>query len=221
MLKPENFKLSPEVRERARDQTLPRREWRVLFAFSKGDEGKAIEELEIPQNELAAILHNLSHVGLLERLPQNGSHPVSADAGAGAGTEAGSAEGAPPPPPAGLKPPPPPSQEEQEAAAAQEAAEEAKAETPAPGIGSNGHGVLLKPVIDFIQNSAGSGTLGQLTVYRVFLKIPPHLLKEAQIQSVKFVNDDFRIESPELQQAIRNAVKRTLNKEVPEELLPG
>jgi hypothetical protein len=218
MLKPENFKLSPEVRERARDQTLPRREWRVLFAFSKQDQAEAVQELAIPENELAAILHNLSHVGLLERLPPNGAHP-------NAGADQHATQPAPPPPPAGLNPPPPPSREEQEAAAAQEQAEPtspAPAAAPAgPGVGSNGHGVLLKPVIDFIQNSAGSGTLGQLTVYRVFLKIPPHLLKEARIQSVKFVNDDFRIESPELQQAIRSAVKRTLNKEVPEDLLPG
>ncbi len=102
--------------------------------------------------------------------------------------------------------------------------EEVEDDAPVFAAEANGHladgGVLLKPIIDYIQNLSGPGTLGQLTVYRVFLKVPPGLLKDARIQSVKFVDDNFRIENVELLRAIREAVKKTLRKELPKEILP-
>ncbi len=264
------YRLSDTVLNRARGLELPRRQWRVLFAFREDSPQDIINDLEIDEETLRLTLVNLENFGLLERKAQqadgaasattNGAQPSPqarrAPAAKPQPQPAEPAEAKPPKPeapqaqPAQPKPQPPqpappePAREPAQAKSKTGAEADAKAEAepaakkteakpqpvasprpteppkPAPAARKAARGVLLKPVIDFIQDSAGSGTLGQLTVYRVFLKIPPHLLKEARIQSVKFVDENFRIENVELQKAIRSAVKRTLNKDVPEKLLP-
>jgi hypothetical protein len=71
----------------------------------------------------------------------------------------------------------------------------------------------LKPLIDFIVKHAGGGTVGQLAVYRVFLKIPLNMLHAAKIRSLQLVDETFEIHSPPLTQVILSAVRETLGVE--------
>ena len=74
----------------------------------------------------------------------------------------------------------------------------------------------LKPVIDFIVQQAGGGTVGQLAVYRVFLKIPTQLLQAAKVESLNLVTDDVEIDHPPFREAVLNSVTETLGVSFPE-----
>jgi hypothetical protein len=74
-------------------------------------------------------------------------------------------------------------------------------------------GLHLKSVINFIVQHAGGGTVGQLAVYRVFLRVPAPLLQAANIRSLKMVDESLTLHSPELIAAVLRAVRETLHVE--------
>ena len=63
----------------------------------------------------------------------------------------------------------------------------------------------LSDVIDFISARSNGDMEGKLTVYRVFLKIPPELLEEEGITSLDFSDVSHEIRNDALKQAISQA----------------
>jgi hypothetical protein len=84
--------------------------------------------------------------------------------------------------------------------------------TPVPPVGP----LNLKAVVDFIVEQGSSSSLGQLTVYRVFLRVPPALLQAEDIVSVHLVDDPTLVKTPALKQAIADAVGEVLRRPLPD-----
>ena len=79
------------------------------------------------------------------------------------------------------------------------------------------HGPMrLSAVVDYITSLVGNISLGQLLVYRVFLRIPSELLQAEDIVSVHLVNDNSLIRSEALQQAIARAVNEVAKRPLPD-----
>jgi len=74
----------------------------------------------------------------------------------------------------------------------------------------------LGAVVDYITSLTGNVSLGQLLVYRVFLRVPPELLQAEDIVSVHLVNDTSLIRTESLQQAIANAVNEVTKRALPD-----
>jgi len=74
----------------------------------------------------------------------------------------------------------------------------------------------LSAVVDYLTSLNGNNALGQLLVYRVFLRVPPELLQAEDIASVHLVNDTSLIKSEELQKAIANAVQEVAKRPLPD-----
>ena len=70
----------------------------------------------------------------------------------------------------------------------------------------------LQGLIDFIIAGAGGGTVGQLAVYRVFLKAPNELMKQVGITSLNLAGTDFIIRNAELQRILLGAVEEVLGR---------
>lgn len=66
----------------------------------------------------------------------------------------------------------------------------------------------LRPVLDAIGAKAGGGLPGQMLVYKVFLQLPPDLLKETGLQSLNVVDDKFTVSHPLLRTALIDAARR-------------
>jgi hypothetical protein len=74
----------------------------------------------------------------------------------------------------------------------------------------------LSAVVDYITSLVGNTALGQLLVYRVFLRVPPELLQAEEIVSVHLVNDSSLIRGEALQQAIAQAVNAVAKRPLPD-----
>ena len=74
----------------------------------------------------------------------------------------------------------------------------------------------LSAVVDFITSLVGNIAVGQLLVYRVFLRVPPELLQAEDIASVYLVNDSSLIQTEKLQNAIANAVSAVTKRALPD-----
>lgn len=74
----------------------------------------------------------------------------------------------------------------------------------------------LKAVVDFIVSQVGNSSLGQLVVYRVFLRVPPQLLQAEDIASVHLLNDQSVVKTEALKQAISSSVTEVLKRPLPE-----
>ena len=74
----------------------------------------------------------------------------------------------------------------------------------------------LSAVVDFITSLVGNISIGQLLVYRVFLRVPPELLLAEDIASVYLVNDTSIIQGEKLQKAIADAVNAVAKKPLPD-----
>lgn len=59
-------------------------------------------------------------------------------------------------------------------------------------------GQQLKPLVDAIIAKAGGGTKGQLAVYRVFLKVPSHMLAAAGLGKLSLIDQTVVIRDSEL-----------------------
>ena len=69
----------------------------------------------------------------------------------------------------------------------------------------------LRPILDAIGAHAGGGVAGQLLVYKVFLQLPPDLLKAAGLESLSVVDDKFTVTHPSLRPALVEAARRHAN----------
>ncbi len=69
----------------------------------------------------------------------------------------------------------------------------------------------LRPILDAIGAHAGGGVAGQLLVYKVFLQLPPDLLKAAGLESLSVVDDHFTVTHPSLRPALVEAARRHAN----------
>jgi hypothetical protein len=85
---------------------------------------------------------------------------------------------------------------------------------PVPPVGP----LKLKSVVDFIVEQANNSSLGQLTVYRVFLRVPPALLQAEDIVSVHLVDDPTLVKTTALKQAIADAVGDVLKRPLPDDV---
>lgn len=103
-------------------------------------------------------------------------------------------------------PPPPPS-----------FAAEKTGTTPLPVIpAKSSRGPLrLDALVHYLISLADNHALGQILVYRVFLRVPPELLQAEDIASVHLVDDSSLIRGEKLQQAIANAVQQLAQRALP------
>jgi hypothetical protein len=74
----------------------------------------------------------------------------------------------------------------------------------------------LSAVVDFIISHADNALLGQLAVYRVFLRVPHELLQADDIVSVNLANDTSLVRNGALQQAIAEAVYEIVRRPLPD-----
>jgi hypothetical protein len=87
---------------------------------------------------------------------------------------------------------------------------------PAGPKGASGKPLKLSALVDFIVSQSGNSSLGQLTVYRVFLRVSPQLLQDEDIVSVHLVSDPTLVKSAPLKQAIADAVQEVLKRPLPD-----
>jgi hypothetical protein len=93
----------------------------------------------------------------------------------------------------------------------------AEAPPPPPTLANTPRGPMrLSAVVDYITSLVGNTALGQLLVYRVFLRVPPELLQAEDIVSVLLVNDSSLIRGEALQQAIALAVDAVAKRPLPD-----
>ena len=91
------------------------------------------------------------------------------------------------------------------------------APVPPPPSAPKGKGPMrLKAVVDFIVSQVGNNSLGQLMVYRIFLRVSPQLLQEEDIASVHLVNDPSVVQNEQLQSGIEEATMEVLKRPLPE-----
>jgi hypothetical protein len=89
--------------------------------------------------------------------------------------------------------------------------------TPPPLVPKTGRGGMrLGAVVEHIVAQVGNNSLGQLVVYRIFLRVPPQLLQEEDIASVHLVNDEGIVRSEPLKQAILSSVMEVLKRPLPD-----
>jgi hypothetical protein len=74
----------------------------------------------------------------------------------------------------------------------------------------------LSAVVDYITTLVGNVSLGQILVYRVFLRVPPELLLAEDIASVHLSDDTSIISGEKLQKAIADAVNAVAKKALPD-----
>ena len=74
----------------------------------------------------------------------------------------------------------------------------------------------LAAVVDYITSLVGNVSLGQILVYRVFLRVPPELLLAEDIASVHLSGDTSLINGEKLQKAIADAINAVAKKSLPD-----
>jgi hypothetical protein len=74
----------------------------------------------------------------------------------------------------------------------------------------------LSSVVDYITSLVGNVSLGQVLVYRVFLRVPPELLLAEDIASVHLSGDTSLINTEKLQRAIADAFHAVTKKALPD-----
>jgi hypothetical protein len=82
--------------------------------------------------------------------------------------------------------------------------------------GKSTRAMKLSSVVDYLTSLVGNISLGQLLVYRVFLRVPPDLLLAEDIASVHLANDTSVIQGEKLQKAIADAVNAVAKKTLPD-----
>ena len=76
----------------------------------------------------------------------------------------------------------------------------------------------LKNVADFIIKAGGEGRTGKLAAHRVFLKVPPDIMKRAGINSINEISKSMIIKSDEFKAEIVKAIQGILNRDVPNDI---
>ena len=87
---------------------------------------------------------------------------------------------------------------------------------PAPAAAKAGRVMKLSSVVDFITSLVGNISIGQILVYRVFLRVPTELLMAEDVASVYLVKDTSVIKTEALQKAIADAVNSVTKRALPD-----
>jgi hypothetical protein len=218
----EIYKRTPAYEREAREIRLHAPQWKLLLAFD-GQRGLSEVALSVESSfaEALPLTQTFLDKGWIEEQPitldqylkRTKAHDISSTGVIPAATVLHEPEKrtTPPPPPILPQPPlvqtPPPLAKQAETPAAPEKASEAP---------STQRGMKLSAVVDFITSLVGNISIGQLLVYRVFLRVPPELLLAEDIASVHLVNDTSVIQGEKLQKAIRDAVDAVAKRALPD-----
>jgi hypothetical protein len=212
----EIYKRTPAYERETREIRLHAPQWKLLLAF---DGQRSLAEValsaEVSFAEALPLTQEFLDRGWIEEQPitldqylkRTGARDVSA---AGAAVPPATVlheprtETAPAPPPLPASP------------ATGKTVESSAAPEKAPVAKSSGRAMRLSAVVDFITSLVGNIAIGQLLVYRVFLRVPPELLLAEDIASVHLVNDTSLIQGEKLQKAIADAVTAVAKRPLPD-----
>jgi hypothetical protein len=216
----EIYKRTPAYEHAAREIRLHAPQWKLLLAY---DGQRTLAEVtlsaEVSFAEALPLTRKFLDQGWIEEQPitleqylkRTGVRDVSA---AGAAVppatvlhEPEKAAAAPKPLAPPSAPPPLPATEKTVEPAAPEKTPVAK---------PSSHAMKLSAVVDFITSLVGNISIGQLLVYRVFLRVPPELLLAEDIASVHLVGDTSLIQGEKLQKAIADAVNAVAKRTLPD-----
>ncbi len=219
----EIYKRTPAYERAARNIRLHAPQWKLLLAF---DGQRSLSEVALSAEasfaEALPLTEKFLDQGWIEEQPitldqylkRTGARDVSATGAAvlpatvlhepqpEAATPAPAPPAAPPPLPAS-----PDTGKTVEASAAPE-------KTPVANPASRP--MRLSAVVDFITSLVGNIAIGQLLVYRIFLRVPPELLLAEDIASVHLINDTSLIKGEKLQKAIADAVNAVAKRSLPD-----
>jgi len=217
----EIYKRTPAYESQARDIRLHAPQWKLLLAY---DGQRTLAEValsaEVSFADAMPLTQKFLDAGWIEEQPitleqylkRTGSREVSPGAAVPPATvlhEPGSQAAASPaviaPSPSEHVPPPLPA-----------TPEVAKAAATATTTKSSIRPMRLSAVVDFITSLVGNIAVGQLLVYRVFLRVPPELLLAEDIASVYLVGDTSLIQTDKLQKAIADAVSAVAKRTLPD-----
>jgi hypothetical protein len=219
----EIYKRTPAYERQAREIKLHAPHWKLLLAY---DGQRSLSEValnaEIAFAEALPLTQKFLDAGWIEEMPitldqylkRVGAKDLSAGAAVPAPTvlhEPGSATSAAIATPAVEHAPPP-------LPAASPVARQGEpfVMKTAPPLKAPGRAMKLSAVVDYIVSLVGNVAVGQLLVYRVFLRVPPELLLAEDIASVYLVNDSSVITGEKLQKAIADAVNAVAKKVLPD-----
>jgi len=230
----EIYKRTPAYERQAREIRLHAPHWKLLLAY---DGQRTLAEValsaETPFAEALPLTQKFLESDWIEEMPitldqylkRSGARDLtSLGAAVPPATvlhqpekePAVSAPTPPPPPPLAPTPTPPPPLPV--ASVSAKPVEPFVLSTPAtPAAAKTGPRVMrLSAVVDFITSLVGNISIGQLLVYRVFLRVPPELLTAEDIASVYLVNDSSLIQTEKLQKAIADAVNAVAKRQLPD-----
>ncbi len=211
----EIYKRTPAYEREAREIRLHAPQWKLLLAFDG-------------RRSLAEVALN-AEVSFAEALPSTGKfldqgwieeQPITLEQylkRTGARDIAAIGAAVPPatvlhePRTEAAAPPPLPA-----APASEMTVEPSSAPEQAPEAGPSRRAMRLSAVVDFVTSLVGNISIGQLLVYRVFLRVPPELLLAEDIASVHLVSDTSVIQGEKLQNAIAEAVKAVARRPLPD-----
>jgi len=227
----EIYKRTPAYDRQAREIRLHAPHWKLLLAF---DGQRTLSEValtaELAFAEALPLTQKFLDQGWIEEMPitleqylkRVGArdalaagaavppptvlHEPAKEAPASPATATAPAEHVPPPLPATPAP----------AATSAKAAEFVVGPTKVPPLKTPERAMRLSAVVDFITSLVGNISIGQLLVYRVFLRVPPELLLAEEIASVYLVNDSSVVTGEKLQKAIADAVSAVAKRSLPD-----
>ncbi len=229
----EIYKRTPAYEHQARDIRLHAPEWKLLLAFdgqrslaevALSAETSFADALPLTQKFLDQKWIEEQPITLDQYLKRTGAHNIS---GRGATVPPAvvlhepvkeTASAPPPvpvPPQAALAPPSPPPLPTAAPTPAK-AVEPSATPAAATAVKASGSVMRLSAVVDFITSLVGNISVGQLLVYRVFLRVPPELLLAEDIASVHLANDTSLIKGEKLQKAIADAVNAVARRPLPD-----
>jgi hypothetical protein len=221
----EIYKRTPTYEREARNIRLHAPQWKLLLAY---DGQRSLAEValsaEIPFADALPLTKKFLDQALIEEQPitldqylkRTGAHDLSSLTSAVPAAEVlhqpqsefSQATSAPAMPHA---PPPLP------ATSSASQPKEASPKPDHPPTATSSHPAMkLSAVVDFITSLSGNISLGQLLVYRVFLRVPPELLLAEDVASVHLVNDTSLIKGDKLQKAIASAVNDVAKRQLPD-----
>jgi len=219
----EIYKRTPAYEHAAREIRLHAPQWKLLLAY---DGQRTLAEValsaEVSFAEALPLTRKFLEQGWIEEQPltleqylkRTGLRDVSATGAAVPPAtvmhEPEKAAAAPKPLAAPSAPPPLP------ASPVTEKAVEPAAPEKSPVAKPSSRAMKLSAVVDFITSLVGNISIGQLLVYRVFLRVPPELLLAEDIASVHLVGDTSLIQGEKLQKAIADAVNAVAKRTLPD-----
>jgi hypothetical protein len=225
----EIYKRTTAYDRQAREIRLHAPHWKLLLAFdgqrslsevALSAEVSFADALPLTQKFLDEDWIEEQPITLDQYLKRVGAKDVSPGAAVPPPTvlhEPGKATAVTAPPAVAPRPPaiqaPPPLPPSALARAVDQSTEVLAKATPLKGTGRV---MKLSAVVDFITSLVGNIAIGQVLVYRVFLRVPPELLLAEDIASVYLVNDSSLITGEKLQKAIADAVNAVAKKALPE-----